>query len=173
MRIYASAGAVVVTSNRGNPEVLFLDQVRRNGERQTVCPKGRLEPGESALAAALREVTEEAGVTNLKYIAFLGRQSYSFIDADSIPANKTVDWFLFRTEDRVTTPATAEGFISARWLSPVEAHKAASHAVFGDILSLGWGCAVQPRAGISCTSGATWMSSGGQFPPTATPHVNR
>jgi 8-oxo-dGTP pyrophosphatase MutT (NUDIX family) len=134
MRIYASAGAVVVTGERGNPEVLFLDQVRKNGEQQTVCPKGRLEPGESAWAAALREVTEEAGITDLTYIAFLGRQSYSFIDSDSTRANKSVDWFLFYTADRATTPATAEGFISARWVSAIEASQVASHAVFGDVL---------------------------------------
>ncbi len=133
-RTYASAGAVVSTDDLDQPRVLLLDQIRANGERQTVSPKGRLEPGEAPLAAAIREVTEEAGVTNLRYAAYLGQQSYAFIDNDSTPAEKTVDWFLFTTTDTTTAPAGDEGFVAAHWVGAPEARTAASHAKFGDIL---------------------------------------
>jgi 8-oxo-dGTP pyrophosphatase MutT (NUDIX family) len=125
---------VVTTDDLDHPRVLLLDQVRTNGERQTVSPKGRLEPGEAPLAAAIREVTEEAGVTNLRYAAYLGQQSYTFIDNDSTPAEKSVDWFLFTTSDTTTAPAAEEGFVAARWVGAREARTAASHAKFGDIL---------------------------------------
>ncbi|MGL5828742.1 MAG: NUDIX domain-containing protein, partial [Angustibacter sp.] len=92
------------------------------------------EPGESAYGAALREVEEEAGIKNPTYLAYLGRQSYSFVDADSAPAKKTVDWFLFHTADRTATPAAAEGFVAARWVSSIDARQASSHAAFDAII---------------------------------------
>ena len=133
-RAYASAGAVVTTDDLNHPRVLLLDQIRANGERQTVSPKGRLEPGEAPLAAATREVAEEAGVTDLHYAAYLGQQSYAFIDNDSTRAEKTVDWFLFTTPNTATAPARDEGFVAAHWVGAADARTAASHAQFGDIL---------------------------------------
>ncbi|WP_230415991.1 NUDIX domain-containing protein [Micromonospora tarapacensis] len=90
-RRYASAGAVVATGDLSSPQILLLDQVRKSGEQQTVGPKGRLEPGESPLQAARREVAEEAGLTNTHYGAYLGQEAYTFTDNDGTVAAKTVD----------------------------------------------------------------------------------
>ncbi|MET7422063.1 NUDIX domain-containing protein [Dactylosporangium sp. NPDC005555] len=128
-RLYASAGAVVATAVT-DPRLLLLDQIRVNGERQTVAPKGRLEPGEAPLAAALREVTEEAGLTGLRYAGYLGREQYQFTDRDSTPAIKTVDWFLLTADNTTTTAHTGEGFTEARWHTPADAAAAASHPGF-------------------------------------------
>ncbi|GAA1563343.1 hypothetical protein GCM10009827_101170 [Dactylosporangium maewongense] len=128
-RLYASAGAVVVTGVAA-PQLLLLEQTRVTGERQTVAPKGRLELGEAPLAAAFREVTEESGLTGLHYAGYLGREQYQFTDRDSTPAAKTVDWFLLTTDDTTTAAHIGEGFTEARWLSPAEAAAAASHTGF-------------------------------------------
>ncbi|MGC4856548.1 NUDIX domain-containing protein [Micromonospora sp. DT4] len=133
-RRYASAGAVVATDDLGSPHILLLDQIRKTGERQTVAPKGRLEPGESPLQAAKREVAEEAGLTDTYYSAYLGQEAYTFTDNDGTPAAKTVDWFLFTTATTATTPARDEGFVQARWLEASAARQAASHPQFQQML---------------------------------------
>ncbi|MFG1885986.1 NUDIX domain-containing protein [Micromonospora sp. NPDC049102] len=130
----ASAGAVVVTDDLSSPRILLLDQVRKTGERQTVAPKGRLEPGEAPLQAARREVAEEAGLTSTRYSAYLGREAYTFTDNDGMPAAKVVDWFLFTTSTTVTTPAREEGFVRARWIEASAARQAASHPQFQQVL---------------------------------------
>ncbi|MDG4807188.1 NUDIX domain-containing protein [Micromonospora sp. WMMD1120] len=130
----ASAGAVVVTDDLSSPQILLLDQVRKTGERQTVAPKGQLEPGEAPLQAARREVAEEAGLTSTCYSGYLGQEAYTFTDNDGMPAAKVVDWFLFTTSTTVTTPAREEGFVQARWLEAPAARQAASHPQFQQVL---------------------------------------
>ncbi|MEU7756739.1 NUDIX domain-containing protein [Micromonospora sp. NPDC049171] len=134
IRRYSSAGAVVTTDDLNAPSVLLLDQIRKTGERQTVAPKGRLEPGEAPLQAATREVTEEAGLTDTHYSAYLGQEGYTFVDNDGTTAAKTVDWFLFRASSTATTPNRDEGFVEARWLDADSARQAASHPQFQQIL---------------------------------------
>ncbi|MBT8227426.1 MAG: NUDIX domain-containing protein [Dactylosporangium sp.] len=129
-RQYTSAGAVVTTTDVDRPRALLLDQVRVTGQRQTVAPKGRLEPGESPLAAAFREVTEEAGLRDLAYAGYLGQDSYAFTDNDGQPAAKTVDWFLLTTGDPTTNVRAGEGFTAARWVDLDQAASVASHPGF-------------------------------------------
>jgi 8-oxo-dGTP pyrophosphatase MutT (NUDIX family) len=66
-RLYA--GGIVVRVTRGQPEVLIV--TTRRSRKRWVLPKGRVERGEAASAAALREVREESGV-NGRLIGFAG-----------------------------------------------------------------------------------------------------
>jgi len=68
---YKAAGGVVVYEDR----VLVLQRPSRDEIR---LPKGHIEIGESARIAALREVTEESGYTDLSIIADLGCQTIEF-----------------------------------------------------------------------------------------------
>ena len=68
---YAAAGGVVVDKDR----VLILHRTTANDIR---LPKGEIEAGESAQEAALREVSEETGYTDLEIIQDLGAQTVSF-----------------------------------------------------------------------------------------------
>ncbi len=129
-RLYASAGAIVVCADLQHPRMLLLEQIRTTGERQVVAPKGRIEPGESPLIAAAREVSEEAGLHDMRYVAYLGQEAYHFTDHDGTPAQKTVDWFLFATTDTNATPRQTEGFVTAQWHDLPDALTAASHASF-------------------------------------------
>jgi 8-oxo-dGTP pyrophosphatase MutT (NUDIX family) len=60
MRREFSAGGVVVRSIRGRPH---LAAIRPQGKSNVwALPKGKIDPGESAAEAAVREVREETGV---------------------------------------------------------------------------------------------------------------
>lgn len=56
----SQAGAITFRSADGTPEVLLI---RSSSGRHRIFPKGTIEPGESAEAAAVRELREEGGVS--------------------------------------------------------------------------------------------------------------
>jgi 8-oxo-dGTP pyrophosphatase MutT (NUDIX family) len=124
-----SAGAIVVRSGYSD-QMLVLDQVRKNGEHQVVAPKGGIEPHENTLEAGFREVREETGISGLTLLGYLGQQHFSFRLDDGQPGGKTVDWFLMQAADDALTPATAEGFGTARWYTFAEARHQLSHPTF-------------------------------------------
>ena len=76
---YASAGGVVMDAS--GEKVLVLIRPGRagpDGRPEVRLPKGHVEAGESREEAALREVQEETGLTSLRIIADLGRQTVEF-----------------------------------------------------------------------------------------------
>ncbi|MBT9135578.1 MAG: Diadenosine hexaphosphate hydrolase [Firmicutes bacterium] len=87
-----SAGGIVFFGD----EVLLVTNFRQD----VVFPKGHLEPGETALEAALREVAEEVGVVPA-VVASLGETSYSYFAGNpKVQHLKTVYWFLMRAKDK-------------------------------------------------------------------------
>jgi len=79
IREYESAGGVVV--DLSGERVLVLRRCQRmgpDGMPEIRLPKGHIEPGESRGQAALREVEEEAGLSNLDILADLGHQTVEF-----------------------------------------------------------------------------------------------
>ena len=87
-----SAGGVVV---RGE-DVIVIVPTRRaaDGSRVLGLPKGHLDPGETAVQAATREVREEAGVI-AEAVAELGEVAYQYRrKGREVP--KRVRFFLFR-----------------------------------------------------------------------------
>jgi len=62
-------------------------------------PKGHLEPGESDLAAAVRELEEETGITDITRVEGFAREINYFYHANGTPMNKSVIFFLAETDD--------------------------------------------------------------------------
>jgi len=89
-------------------------------------PKGHLEPGENAAAAALREVQEETGLSGV-ILAPLGFITYQFnAPEDQTPVTKTVHFYLMEAtgghlhlHDRET--------VEARWMALNEAMTAVTY----------------------------------------------
>jgi 8-oxo-dGTP pyrophosphatase MutT (NUDIX family) len=71
------AGAIPFTVVKGRPKILLVRA--RQTPSDWIFPKGHIEPGEDAAAAAVRELEEEAGVrgTMVQYVGALAFRSGS------------------------------------------------------------------------------------------------
>jgi 8-oxo-dGTP pyrophosphatase MutT (NUDIX family) len=111
MRKTRSAGGVV-TNEEG--EVLVVSQ---RGTSWSL-PKGHIDPGEEALAAARREIYEESGIRRLELIGELGtyeRYKIGVDGGDDRSELKTITMFLFRTKEKSLRPVDPDN-PEARWV---------------------------------------------------------
>jgi 8-oxo-dGTP pyrophosphatase MutT (NUDIX family) len=118
-----SAGGVVVHGE----QVLVIVPTRRAADGSAVLglPKGHIDPGEDALAAAIREVREEGGV-EVELVADLGEVRYWYSRGGrAVP--KAVVFYLFRY--LAGDPADHDEEIEeARWMTLAEAQTALTYA---------------------------------------------
>lgn len=110
MKKLQSAGGVVIGPSG---KILIIKQFGRFLSYS--FPKGRIEPGEDPLKAAIREVFEEGGVSQLELVKPLGR--YERLNSYEPKETKTIFMFLFHTDqsnitshdpDKDTEPLWAE-----------------------------------------------------------------
>lgn len=91
-------------------------------------PKGRIETGEDALAAAIREVKEEAGVERLRLVTPLGRYErhpFTLDNKEDKSELKIIEMFLFHSDQVEMQPI--ETNTEAVWLSIQEAAERLTH----------------------------------------------
>jgi len=96
-------GKVLVVSQRGTSWSL---------------PKGHIDFGEDALAAARREIYEESGIRDLEFIRELGsyeRHKIGVDGGDDRSELKEITMFLFRTSQKELKPVDPEN-PEARWV---------------------------------------------------------
>jgi 8-oxo-dGTP pyrophosphatase MutT (NUDIX family) len=111
MKKTRSAGGVV-TNDEG--EVLVVSQRGRSWS----LPKGHIDPGEDALAAAKREIYEESGIRDLELVRELGtyeRHKISWDGGDDRSERKVITMFLFRTSEKNLKPVDPDN-PEARWV---------------------------------------------------------
>ena len=72
---YQAAGGIVLDSTGR----VLLIQRTVDGQHEIRLPKGHIDPGETAEAAARREVCEETGYCDLDLLADLGWQTTEFL----------------------------------------------------------------------------------------------
>ncbi len=112
--VSAAGGLVMHTSGR------YL-LIEKKGKLD--LPKGHVEPGEEAEACALREVSEECGISGHKIIKPIC-PSYHTYSWEGISYLKKTFWFLMAYDgEMVTVPQTEEGITRVEWLLPDELNK--------------------------------------------------
>ncbi len=127
----ASAGGIPVWHGRVGAELLLI-QVQRRHRRTWEVAKGKLEPGESPAAAAVREVREEAGIPcDLEIRQELGFVRYGFTTPDHEPRLKTLHMYLMDAPERfdpaLLRPIGGEGITGVDWFPVDEATRLVAH----------------------------------------------
>jgi diadenosine hexaphosphate hydrolase (ATP-forming) len=110
-----SAGGVVYRVVDGRIEI----QLIRDRFGKMTLAKGKLEPGETAEQAALREIEEETGIAG-EIVAPLLTVQYHYEKPDTGRIDKTVHYYLVRAlEGELRAQIGEIGGVS--WLDPMEA----------------------------------------------------
>lgn len=124
-----SAGGVIFRRGTGNGSVLLIKDAYRNWG----FPKGHLEEGEEAAAAALREIAEETGLTDLVNHGHIQDIDWFFRFRGKL-IHKTCAFYLVEAPTGEPSPQRDEGITACRWLSVEEAMRTLSYANARDVL---------------------------------------
>ena len=105
-----AAGGVVV---KPNGQVLFIF---RKGKWD--LPKGKLDKGESRSEAALREVAEETGVSDLILHSKICKTRHTYKEGGKRVLK--INWWYYMTSDgkQKTKPQKEESIMKAEWIEP-------------------------------------------------------
>lgn len=112
-------GKIIVVSQHGNSWSL---------------PKGHINNGETARAAAEREIREETGVIKLSFVKPLGSYERFRIGLDSpndVTELKHIELFLYTTNESELNPEDPEN-PEARWVAPDEVADLLTHSKDSD-----------------------------------------
>jgi 8-oxo-dGTP pyrophosphatase MutT (NUDIX family) len=126
-----SAGGVVVRDG----EVVVIVPTRRaaDGSRVLALPKGHVDPGETPIEAAVREVREETGIV-AEPVCELGESRYWY-RRDGRTIGKAVEFFLFDYLHGDTADHDDE-VEEVRWIGLEQAHTALTHAAEREMVEL-------------------------------------
>ena len=126
-----SAGGVVV---RGEDVVVIVPTRRAaDGSRVLALPKGHVDPGETPVEAATREVREETGIVG-EPVCELGESRYWY-RRDGRTIGKTVQFFLFDHVEGDTADHDDE-VEEVRWIDLREALTELSHSAEREMVEL-------------------------------------
>jgi len=91
-------------------------------------PKGHIEPGEEPQICALREVSEECGISGHTIVKPI-EPSYHTYSWEGISYLKKTNWFLMEYNgEMITEPQREEGITKVEWLFPDELNSIKSNA---------------------------------------------
>lgn len=122
MKKTETAGGVVLNKEG---KVLVVSQ---NGNSWSL-PKGHIEKDENGIEAAVREIQEESGVSQLEYLKPLGtyqRFRIGLNGKDDRSELKTIHMFLFSTDQEELKPTDPKN-PEARWVPKSDVAKLLTH----------------------------------------------
>jgi 8-oxo-dGTP pyrophosphatase MutT (NUDIX family) len=127
-RLIKAAGGIV----RNDENDILI--IKRNGIWD--LPKGKVEPDEKVLDAAVREVSEECGISNI-VASDLFDVTCHIYDTYGFWALKETHWFLMKANESDFVPQREEGIEEVRWASKdfINKIKGNTYPLIFDLLS--------------------------------------
>jgi len=113
----------------GQPLFLLI----RDSYKNWGFPKGHIEAGEQPETAALREVREETGLTDLSIRSLVDTIDWFFRFRGQL-IHKVCHFYLMETASATTSPQRAEGITACRWTRFEEAQSLISYANARELL---------------------------------------
>ncbi len=108
-----AAGGIVLNSEN---KILFIHRLGKWD-----LPKGKIEKGESRELAAVREVEEECGISDLTLKEFINSTYHIYTERDGEKVLKTTYWFeMFYNGNETLKPQIEEGINEAGWKNAQE-----------------------------------------------------
>lgn len=128
-----TAGGVVFRRGQsGDIEILLIQDSK---DRWTI-PKGHIEEGETAQQTALREVGEEAGLTETKAICWLGKIHFRYRRVNTLVL-MTTQIYLVHAYDRTDEIRKEDWMNGIKWFSFQDALDAIEYEDIGKLMLLG------------------------------------
>lgn len=104
-----SAGGVIVRIEKGKARIALVEEQPFG---IYILPKGGVEKGEDLEKAARREIEEEAGLSDLQLVEYLGTRGHLAFDKQKWI---TTHFFLFTTAQKVGKPTDPEHAYTCEW----------------------------------------------------------
>ena len=121
--VEAGGGVVINEKN----EILFMF---RRGSWD--LPKGKMDPHETRREAALREVKEETGISNVQIVKKLAVTRHTYRNRKNKRCIKLTHWYLMFTSKQDTVPQTEEDIELVEWMT-LEQFYAKDRVVYDNI----------------------------------------
>ena len=128
-RLETSSGGVVYRMYDDDPHFLLI----RDPYENWGLPKGHLEGGETPLEAAVREVTEETGLNELRVVDQLPTIDWYFRDHGKL-VHKFCHFFLIECGSGEPSPQLDEGISACVWRNLQEALSTVTYANAREVL---------------------------------------
>jgi 8-oxo-dGTP pyrophosphatase MutT (NUDIX family) len=125
------AGGIIFRRKQHAIEIFFI----KDPFGRFTFPKGKQELGETLVQTGIREIKEETGLQNLRFIAPVGRTTFRFRREGSI-YEKNVYFFLFEAPSDAQERLTGDGAIwEAAWVKAHQAFAVSSYRNLDRLLS--------------------------------------
>lgn len=109
-----TSGGIVfrINKNKGDIEILLI----QDSKNRWTIPKGHIEPGETAKQTAIREIGEEAGLSHIRVLTWLGKIHFKYRRLDKLVL-MTTQIYLVHALDGRERPTKEKWMNGIKWFS--------------------------------------------------------